>query len=467
MNRPTDDLPDSAPADAAAVARPGMSRVLTRCRERFGRWVALLGLTAGVAALWWLPADTPRVREAAAEALALAHEYARRHVVLCLVPALYLAGGLRVLLSPATVMRYLGSEAPRPIAYATAAVGGTVLTVCSCTVLPLFAGIWRLGAGLGPATTFLFAGPAINVLAIVLTARVLGVELGVGRATAALFLSVLVGLAMAWWFRADANATGRAATPSASAHEVTSPGAGARSLCLLLGILVLANWGSADSGGWYGWVGGAKWWLAAACGLALAAELTRRLAVSRWVMLATAGVTAVVAWAMPATPEAAFLVATAGLALGLLTGDDRAVAWWDDTYELARQLIPALLVGVLLAGFLLGRPGHEALVPPEWVTHVVGGSSLGASLLAAAAGALMYLATLTEVPVLEGLLGSGMGHGPALAMLLAGPAISLPSLLALRSVLGTRKTLAYFLLVVGLSAMAGYLFGRLYVPPPS
>lgn len=431
-----------------------------RLAERLGSLAALGWLALAVVVLWFLPADSVRVRGAAAEALAMGHDYAREHIVLCLIPALLIAGAIRVLLSPSAVLRFLGPGASRPLAYATAAVSGAILSVCSCTILPLFAGIWQLGAGLGPATTFLFSGPAINLLAIVLTARVLGLELGIARAVSAVVLSVLIGLAMSRWFRSEASPAGEAAAADGGeAHDPAATRAAATLVGALAGVLVFANWSVAEPSGLFGAVASVKWYLTGAFALAVGWVVVRHFAVPWAAASATALATLAAALAVPSHPELAMLVATAGLTLGLLAGGERALAWLDATWELARQIVPLLLIGVVVAGFLLGRPGHEGLIPSSWVAGSVGGSSLLATLAASLAGALMYFATLTEVPILQGLLGSGMGQGPALALLLAGPALSLPSLLALRPLLGTKKTLAYLALVVVLSTLVGYGFG--------
>jgi uncharacterized membrane protein YraQ (UPF0718 family) len=389
--------------------------------------IKLTLVVAVFAAAWFLPVDRlpdqgPRLLMAGVEALAMLHEYAREHVLLCLVPALFIAGGISVFVRQGAVMRYLGPSASPWVAYPVASVSGGILAVCSCTVLPLFAGIHTRGAGLGPASTFLYAGPAINVLAIILTARVLGLELGVARALAAVLFSIAIGLGMHLLFR-------RAEADRARAAAVTpDPGPPARALWqdgvffgAMVAFLVFANWGRPPEGaaGFFAAVHGVKWWLAGASALALA------FAVIRWF------------------------------------ARDELVEWVGSTRTFALQILPLLFGGVLAAGFLLGRPGHEALIPSSFVSSLVGGNSLAANVFASVAGALMYFATLTEVPILQGLLGSGMGKGPALTLLLAGPALSLPSILVLRGVMGTRRTLAFVGLVVVLSTVAGVLYGAL------
>jgi uncharacterized membrane protein YraQ (UPF0718 family) len=419
-------------------------------------WAA--GLAAVFLALYFLPLGTPRFDGALVEAFQLAQWYAREHVLLCLVPAFFIAGAIGVFVSQASVMRYLGPDAPRPLAYGVASVAGTVLAVCSCTVLPLFGGIYQRGAGLGPASTFLYSGPAINALAIILTARVLGFELGVARAAGAVLFSVLVGLAMAWFHRAEerrrstANGAARVAAPRLGL------GRQATFFATLVAILVFANWAPSESGAWAA-VFALKWWLTALAGAALLAILVGWLGLAAWKAWAAAAVTALAAVLAPGHPAVPFTVGFAALAAALAGDEGELGEWLTATWGFARQILPLLLAGVLVAGLLLGRPGHEGLIPSAWISGAVGGNSLGANLFASVAGAFMYFATLTEVPILQGLLGSGMGPGPALALLLAGPALSLPAMLVLRSFLGWRKTLVYVSLVVVMATATGILYG--------
>lgn len=419
-------------------------------------WLA--GLGAGFLALYFLPVGTPRFDGAVLEAFQLARWYAREHVLLCLVPAFFLAGAIGVFVSQASVLRYLGPAAPRPLAYGVAAVSGTVLAVCSCTVLPLFGGIYRRGAGLGPAATFLYAGPAVNALAIILTARVLGLELGLARAVGAVVFSVGIGLAMAAIYRREETARATAARSQPVPEPRISLPRQASILALLVAILVFANWAPAASGVW-AQIHAARWRLTAAAGGALLVALVRWLDLAAWKALAIAVSIAAAALVLPDQPVAAFTVGFAGLAAALAGDPGELGEWLVTTWGFAKQILPLLVLGVLAAGFLLGRPGHEGLVPAAWVTTAVGGNGLIANLFAAVAGAFMYFATLTEVPILQGLLGSGMGPGPALALLLAGPALSLPAMLVLRSLIGGRKTAVYVALVVVMATTTGVLFG--------
>ncbi len=422
------------------------------------RWAA--GLAGVFAALYFLPVGSPRFDGALVEAFQLAKWYAREHVLLCLVPAFFIAGAISVFVSQAAVMKFLGPSASRPMAYGVASVSGTVLAVCSCTVLPLFGGIYKRGAGLGPAAAFLYSGPAINALAIILTARILGVELGVARAVGAVLFSVFVGLSMAWIYRDEERA--RAVTNSLL--PVPEPrltlGRQASFFALLVAILVFANWAPAEGGAWAA-VFVAKWWLAGSAGALLLGVLVRWLDLASWKAWATAGATALAAVAVPAHPVVPFTVGFAGLAAALASDEGELGEWLTATWGFARQILPLLLGGVLVAGLLLGRPGQEGLIPSAWVAQSVGGNSLDANLFAALAGALMYFATLTEVPILQGLLGSGMGQGPALALLLAGPALSLPAMLVLRGFMGWRKTIVYVSLVAAMATTTGLLYGWL------
>lgn len=392
------------------------------------RELALLGLMAVVFVLAYflpfaaLPSETdgPRVIR---EALLMLQDYAHHHVLLCLVPALFIAGAISVFVSQGAVIKYFGAEARKVVAYSVAAVSGTVLTACSCTILPLFAGIYRRGAGLGPATAFLYSGPAVNVLAIILTGSVLGWELGLARAVGAVVFSVIVGLTMHLIYRREERSR------TDMGGFVLPDDVGGRPLwqdvayfAVMIGILVFANWRGLSETGFAAWLWSIKWYVTGALALLL------------------------------------------GWMVGAWFRRDEAKGWVAATWGFAKQILPLLFAGVLVAGLLLGRPGHPALIPERWIADSVGGNSLGANLFASVAGALMYFATLTEVPILQGLLGAGMGKGPALALLLAGPALSLPNLLVIRSVLGTRKTLVYLMLVVVLSTAAGLTYGTVIQP---
>jgi uncharacterized membrane protein YraQ (UPF0718 family) len=424
------------------------------------RWLA--ALLGGFALLFWIPVESARLQGALVESLALTRDYAREHVLLCLVPALFIAGAISTFVSQAGVMRYLGPSAPRWKAYGVASVSGTVLAVCSCTVLPLFAGIHRMGAGLGPASTFLYAGPAINALAIILTARVLGLELGLARATGAVVFSVVLGLAMQALFRREERerAAAMAALPEAPSERPLAQNAGL--LATMVAILVFANWGAPEgAGGVFAAIHAARWKLTAAAGLLLGWMLVRWVGASLRALGLAALPAALLALLSPEQPVVAFTAAVVGLSVVAARDPGPLGEWFASTWGYAKLILPLLVAGVLLAGLLLGRPGHEGLIPSAWIAELVGGNSLGATLFASFAGALMYFATLTEIPILQGLTGNGMGAGPALALLLAGPALSLPSMLVIHGVLGTRKTLAFVLLVVAMATLSGVLYGNL------
>jgi hypothetical protein len=414
---------------------------------------------------YFVPWGAPRVRGAGLEAFLMLQDYAKQHVVLCLIPALFIAGAIGVFVSQASVMKYFGARANKFLSYSVASVSGTILAVCSCTVLPLFAGITARGAGLGPAVAFLYSGPAINVLAIVLTARILGWKLGLARALGAIVLSVVAGLLMHVIFLKEE----RARHADADAFSVPDD-AGARPLwknalyfAAMVGILVFANWGKpADltvttrAGST---VSGARV-LENPAGITLQTEAGGQVLIPRADIASVAfgpgwytSVYEVRFWI-----AGAFLVALLAM-LALWFQREELKEWGGSSWSFAKQIMPLLFAGVLVAGFLLGRPGQEALIPNAWIASLVGGNSLWANFLAAFSGALMYFATLTEVPILQGLIGSGMGRGPALSLLLAGPALSLPSMLVLRSVMGTKKMLTYVSIVVVLSTLAGWALG--------
>ena len=425
------------------------------------KWLALG--SGAFLLIFFLPVGTARFDGAVLEAFHLLKWYAREHVLLCLIPAFFIAGAITVFVGQASVMKYLGPGANKALAYAVASVSGTVLAVCSCTVLPLFAGIYKRGAGLGPATAFLYSGPAINVLAIVLTARVLGFELGVARAIGAIVFSVVIGLAMHALFRAEEHARTQALPEAPPVATARTLGQEATYFASLVGILVFANWAEPSSPwGLWSTVFAHKWLLTSLLGLGLAVVLVRWFHVRALHVVAVAVATLAAALAVPSVPLVPFAVATAGLSAVTSRAGGEAGDWFAATWEYAKQITPLLLFGVLIAGALLGRPGHEGLIPSDWVSRSVGGNSLAANLFASVAGAFMYFATLTEVPIVQALLGSGMGKGPALALLLAGPALSLPSMLVIRSVLGNTKTLVYVALVVGMATTSGMLYGCLF-----
>jgi len=380
----------------------------------------LLLIILTFAGAYYIPWDHPTIRKSGLEAFMMLQEYAREHVLTCLIPAFFIAGAIAVFVSQASVLKYFGATASKILSYSVASVSGTVLAVCSCTVLPLFAGIYTRGAGIGPATAFLYSGPAINVLAIVLTARILGWQLGLARAVGAVLFAIITGLLMAFFFRKeDANRTaGQVYLPDQEdkGRTLTQDALFMLTMVLILVFAAFAKPAEGSAGLWPA-IFAAKWYV-------------------------TAGL----------------LVVLAFMLKGWFRGDERS-NWVQSTWGFMKQIFPLLAGGVLVAGFMLGRPGHEALIPEHYIQSLVGGNSLGANLFASVAGALMYFATLTEIPILQGLIGSGMGQGPALALLLAGPALSLPNMLVIGGVMGVKKTAVFCTIIVVLSTVAGMLYG--------
>jgi uncharacterized membrane protein YraQ (UPF0718 family) len=424
-------------------------------------WKKLVLIVGVFFVFYYLPIDRVRGGGPITESLALAKWYAREHVLLCLVPAFFIAGAIAVFVGQASVMKYLGPKSNKAVAYGVASVSGSILAVCSCTVLPLFAGIYRMGAGLGPATAFLYSGPAINVLAIILTARVLGLELGIARAVGAILFSIVIGLFMHLIFRRE-EAEKAAVAPVMPEDDDGRPlWQTSVYFTLMVAVLVFANWGEPQGeGGIWSTVFEAKWILTGVSALLLGFALAAWFGLG-WLRVGAAAIpVAVLAVAFPGRPLLPFTAGILGLSIITSTHSGEAREWFGASWGFAKQILPLLFLGVLAAGLLLGRPGHEGLIPSNWVAGAVGGNSIGANLFASVAGAFMYFATLTEVPILEGLIGAGMGKGPSLALLLAGPALSLPNMLVIRSVMGTKKTIVYILLVIVMATASGILYGK-------
>ena len=423
-------------------------------------WKPLSIIVAAFFASFYLPVGIPRFDNAVTESLQLVKWYAQEHVLLCLIPAFFIAGAIGVFVSQASVMRYLGAKANKVLAYGVASISGTVLAVCSCTVLPLFAGIYRMGAGLGPASAFLYSGPAINVLAIFLTARILGFEMGVARAVGAVVFSVFVGLTMHFIYRKEetAKADAQMAMPDPPAGRALWKTV--LYFASMIAILVFANWGkSSEPVGIWNAIYELKWYLTALSAAALGLMLATWFKVDWWKIAATAAPVAILGLVFREYPLIPFAAGFVGLSIITSTDEGEMGSWFEQTWGFAKQILPLLLFGVLVAGLLLGRPGHEGVIPSEWISRSVGGNSLWANLFASVAGAFMYFATLTEIPILQGLMGSGMGKGPALALLLAGPALSLPSMLVLRSIMGLGKTVVFVSIVVVMATITGMIYG--------
>ncbi|MCM2272752.1 MAG: permease [candidate division Zixibacteria bacterium] len=426
-------------------------------------WKSLPLIVAVFAASFYLPVGSSRFDTAVNESLHLVKWYAREHVLLCLIPAFFIAGAIGVFVSQASVMRYLGAKANKLLAYGVASVSGSILAVCSCTVLPLFAGIYRMGAGLGPASAFLYSGPAINVLAIFLTARVLSLEMGVARSVGAVVFSVLVGLLMHWIYRGEEAQRVEARMTLPDPPSTRALWKTVLHFASMIAILVFANWGrSSEPAGIWNAIYDLKWLLTSISALGLGAMLVIWFAAPWWKIAATALAVLALAVLFHDNPLIPFTAGFLGLSIITSRSGGELGDWFAQSWGFAKQILPLLMAGVLVAGLLLGRPGHEGLIPSAWISGLVGGNSLWANLFASVAGAFMYFATLTEIPILQGLVGSGMGKGPALALLLAGPALSLPSMLVLRSVMGPQKTVVFVAIVVIMATISGLIYGTLF-----
>lgn len=448
----------------------------------------LLLLLAVFLAAYFLPVDSQRFQGAIIEAMRLVKWYAQEHVLLCLVPAFFIAGAIGVFVSQNAVMRYFGPKANKLLAYGVASVSGTILAVCSCTVLPLFGGIYMRGAGLGPAIAFLYSGPAINVLAIVMTARILGYQIGLARAIGAVVFSVVIGALMHFIFLKEERA--RAAQMPQDVY-IEADDAPPRPLWQnavfffsMAAILVFANWAkpAESSGIWYG-LFAVKWWLTSGFAVLMGFALWRFLGVKLWQVVLAAIPIVLSGILFPGKPLVAFTVGSVVLAVLMFRSTPEMKDWRDQTWGFAKQITPLLLGGVLAAGFFLGTPEAKdaGIIPNRWIQALVGdnpavfygivggtGSVPGwlgliwpvwTNFFASVVGAFMYFATLTEVPIVRGLMDSGMGQGPALSLLLAGPALSLPSMLVINSILGPKKTMTYVALVVVMATITGMVFG--------
>ena len=429
------------------------------------RELRVFAIIAGVFLFAFLvPFSSETVRNAIMEAFFMLQEYARQHVLLCLVPAFFIAGAIAVFVSQASVIKYLGGKAKKVVAYGVGAVSGAILAVCSCTVLPLFAGIYKRGAGLGPAIAFLYSGPAINILAIILTGRILGIQFGLARAIGAVVFAVVIGLAMQFLFRKEEAKKQEAATAAPLPEDGRPIWKTVIPVALMILILVFANWGK--PGNLSIATRGGETIVATRAGETADEVLVKLPGSDEMIGVAKGEIESLQYAPSPYTSiyNSRFYIAGAFLILLIVLMSswykrDEAKEWGSSTWSYAKLILPYLFGGVLIAGFLLGRPGHTALIPPEWIANAVGGNSWLSNFVASFAGALMYFATLTELPILQGLLGSGMGDGPALALLLAGPALSLPNMLVIRKILGTKKTLTYIALVVIAATLTGKIFG--------
>ncbi|MFW5916362.1 MAG: permease, partial [Bacteroidota bacterium] len=418
---------------------------------------------------YFLPLYSERFREAIMAMLDLTKWYAQEHVILCLLPAFFIAGVIAVFISQGAVLKYFGAQAKKWVSYSIASVSGTILAVCSCTILPLFSSIHKRGAGLGPAIAFLYSGPAINILAIILTARILGFEMGVARIIGAVIFAIVIGSIMSFIYRKEEKDKAERQMNVPLGEEKRPMWQTAIHFFTLVLILVFANWGApaenVNSGGWY-WIWANKWNITAFFGIVLAFTLVYVLKL-KWQYVAIATIITAVSAYVTTNPQIPMVVGIAGLTLLTLFDkrDEDNRQWTLSTWDFAKQILPLLAIGVLIAGFLLGSTHGDTempgIIPNRWVVNLVGGNSLFSNFFASIVGAFMYFATLTEVPILQGLIGAGMGKGPALALLLAGPSLSLPNMLVIRGVIGTRKTLVYVALVVVMATASGLIFGSM------
>jgi uncharacterized protein len=422
-------------------------------------WIAGFFLAA-----YFIPLSDPVFKGAIISAFELVKWYAQEHVILCLIPAFFIAGVIAVFISQAAVIKYFGANANKWLSYAVASVSGSILAVCSCTILPLFAGIHKRGAGLGPAVAFLYSGPAINILAIILTARILGLELGIARVVGAVSFAIIIGLIMHFIYRKEESAKAEAQLSLPEPEESRPLWQTIFHFSVLVIILVFANWGKpgTDSGFWY-FIYEQKWIITAISGILFAVSLIYVLKLNPRHVLAGAFLVLFSYFIKPGYPIIPFITAVAALTIMLSIDKGEGNEWLGETWGFTKQILPLLAAGVLAAGFLLGsQAGGRGIIPNQWIAGLVGSNSFFANFFASVVGAFMYFATLTEVPILQGLIHSGMGKGPALALLLAGPALSLPNMLVIRGVMGTQKTVVFVSLVIIMATLSGLIYGSLF-----
>jgi len=440
--------------------------------------IKLLGwIIAVFLIVFFLPLENESFFTAIRATFDLLRWYAREHVILCLLPAFFIAGVIAIFISQAAVIKYLGAQAKKWVAYLVASVSGSILAVCSCTILPLFTSIYKRGAGLGPAIAFLYSGPAINILAIIMTARILGIEMGVARTIGAILFSIIIGLIMELIYRKEERIKAENMMHVEIPPEKRPAWQTVFHFFVLVFILVFANWGKpiGDTSSVFYYMWYYKWYITAFFALLLAFSLVFILKIKwQWVVLGII-VTAISAWLSSTfinkatyVPLIPMVVGIASLSLMTLfdKNDEENKEWTLASWDFAKQILPLLGLGVVIAGFLLGSTHDgktiEGIIPNHWVAMLVGGNSLFSNFFASFIGAFMYFATLTEVPILQGLIATGMGKGPALALLLAGPSLSLPNMLVIQKVLGTQKTIVYVSLVVIMSTLTGLIYGYLF-----
>ena len=427
---------------------------------------------------FFLPIESTRFNTAIAATLDLIKWYAREHVILCLLPAFFIAGVISVFVSQASVIKYFGAQAKKWVAYSVASVSGSILAVCSCTILPLFSSIHKRGAGLGPAIAFLYSGPAINILAIILTARILGFDMGVARTIGAVSFSIIIGSIMAIIYRKEEKTKKEEQMNIVPPPEKRPVWQTSLHFFTLVLILVFANWGRPAEGDssstWY-YIWYYKWWITGFFSLVLGYSLVKILKI-KWQWVLGAIVVTVVSIILsnnlienekirPLVPMLVGIISLSVITI-LDKVDEENKAWTVAAWDFAKQILPLLAIGVVTAGFLLGST-HDGktiagVIPNEWISALVGDNSIFSNFFASVVGAFMYFATLTEVPIVQGLLSAGMGKGPALALLLAGPSLSLPNMLVIRGVIGTQKTVVYVSLVVIMATTTGLIYGSIF-----
>lgn len=427
--------------------------------------------------VFFIPIDSERFMTAIAAMLDLSKWYAQEHVVLCLLPAFFIAGVIAVFISQGAVLKYFGANAKKWLSYSVAAISGTILTVCSCTILPLFTSIYKRGAGLGPAIAFLYSGPAISILSIILTWQILGVEMGIARMIGAVVFSVIIGLIMSFIYRKEEKVK-----QEEQMNIIVPPAKRPMSQTMfhfftLVFILVFANWGAPASSNttsiWF-LIFSYKWYITGIFSLMLAFSLIAILKIRwQWVLIGVlaTGLSVFVANHFIQDPKFISLIPmiVGIISLSLITLfdkiDEENREWTLSAWGFAKQIMPMLAIGVITAGFLLGSTHDNTaiagVIPNEWITWALGGNSFLSNFFASFTGAFMYFATLTEIPIIQGLLASGMGKGPALALLLAGPSLSLPNMLVIRGIIGTQKTFVYVTLVIMMATASGFVYGIL------
>jgi len=428
-------------------------------------WIIIIFLFA-----YFMPLESERFTGALMAMFDLTKWYAQEHVILCLLPAFFIAGVIAVFVSQGAVMKYFGANAKKWLSYTVASVSGTILAVCSCTILPLFSSIHKRGAGLGPAVAFLYSGPAINILAIILTARILGIEMGIARIIGAVVFAIVIGSVMSIIYRKEEKEKREEQMNFPNMPEKRPLWQTSLHFFTLVLILVFANWGKpADGvtdGAWF-WIWSHKWHITGFFGIVLIYSLIRVLKIN-WIHVAIAALATLASGLIFSSPLVPMVVGIAGLSIITLIDkkDEDNREWTMASWDFAKQILPLLAIGVLIAGFLLGSThGDTAMagvIPESWIAGLVGGNSVLSNFFASIVGAFMYFATLTEVPILQGLMAAGMGKGPALALLLAGPSLSLPNMLVIRGVMGTQKTIVYVVLVVIMATISGLLYGFLF-----